>query len=260
MAAAPDPPPTHRARPSGGVPARMRGAWRRLVAEQRHAAIAAAALFVSMLLPWYQKSYVPKGATVFVNKNVSAFGAFSFIEAAVLLVAAGVLYLLFARAERRAFHLPGGDGAVIMVAGAWATLLIFIRLFDKPEVSSSGKAAATVGIQWGIFFALAAAGALAFEGARLRGAHQPEPPLHRRGGDVDAGSEGPAVAPREPRPPGPSPWPDPGSRPAPTPAPSNEDLTRPLPPQDAPTQVAPEDQARTRVRRSADPHEPDRLF
>jgi hypothetical protein len=63
---------------------------------------------------------------------VSTLGPFSFVEAGVVLVAAGVLYLLVKRAEGRRFHLPGGDGATLMAAGAWASLLIVIRLFDRP--------------------------------------------------------------------------------------------------------------------------------
>jgi hypothetical protein len=148
---------------------RLRG----LPPELRNAGIAAAALVVTLLLPWYQKSYVPKGSRSFVQANLSAFGVFSFIEAAVLLVALGVLYLVWARANRRAFHLPGGDGTVIMAAGAWALVLLAWRLFDKPGVNDPG---ATVGIQWGIFAAFVAAGALTATGARVRAAHRPEPP------------------------------------------------------------------------------------
>jgi transcriptional regulator GlxA family with amidase domain len=47
-------------------------------------------------------------------------------------VALAVLGLLFARAERRAFHLPLGDGTVIAAAGAWAGVLIVVRLLDRP--------------------------------------------------------------------------------------------------------------------------------
>ena len=39
---------------------------------------------------------------------------------------------------------------------------------------------ATIGLQWGIFFALLAAGILAWTGARVRAAHRPEPPLRPR--------------------------------------------------------------------------------
>jgi hypothetical protein len=63
---------------------------------------------------------------------VSTFGPFSFVEVAEILVAAGVLALLRARALGKRFHLPFGDGTVIAAAGAWAGLLIVVRLFDRP--------------------------------------------------------------------------------------------------------------------------------
>jgi hypothetical protein len=146
---------------------------RDLPPELRMAAGGAAALAFSLILPWYQKSYVPPGRSDFAQDNLSAFGVFSFVEAAVLLVAAGVLYLVWARSERKAFHLPGGDGFVISLAGGWALALLVWRLFDKPDVDG---ASATVGIQWGIFFAMAAAATLVVAGARVRAAHRPEPP------------------------------------------------------------------------------------
>ena len=146
---------------------------RELPPELRNAGIAAAALVLTMLLPWYEKSYVPRGSDRFVQANLSAFGVFSFVEAAVFLVAGGVLFLVWARSERKGFHLPGGDGVAISAAGAWALLLLVWRLFDKPDVSDR---AATVGIQWGIFAAMLAAGLLTAAGARVRAAHRPEPP------------------------------------------------------------------------------------
>ena len=155
-------------------------AWGALAADQRLAALAAIGLFFSMFLPWYDESGFaivgrsPQPATL----SLSAFQAFSFVEAAVLLVGAGVLYLLFARAEERAFHLPGGDGIVIMAAGGWAGLLIFYRMLDKPGTShTASRLTDTIGLRWGIFIALAAAIALAVAGSRVRSAHHPEPVL-----------------------------------------------------------------------------------
>jgi hypothetical protein len=63
---------------------------------------------------------------------VSTFGPFSFVEAAELLLAAGVLALLHARSQGKLFHLPFGDGTVILTAGVWAALLITTRLFSRP--------------------------------------------------------------------------------------------------------------------------------
>jgi hypothetical protein len=95
----------------------------------------------------------------------------------VLLVAAGVLTLLFQRAEGRAFHLPGGDGGVITAAGLWTCLLILWRIFDKQGVTPNGPSATSSGVEWGIFIALAAAAFLAYSGSRIRAAHRPEPAL-----------------------------------------------------------------------------------
>ena len=146
---------------------------RELPSELRNAGLAAAALALTMFLPWYTQSYVPAGSKEFVKRNVSAFGVFSFVEAAVLLVAAAVLFLIWARSERKGFHLPGGDGTAIMLAGGWAVLLLVWRLFDKPDAANPSE---DYGLQWGIAFALAAAGALLAMGLRVRAVHRPEPP------------------------------------------------------------------------------------
>jgi hypothetical protein len=147
---------------------------RTLPREMHLAAAASVALGVSMLLPWYQKSFFgPRGQVV--QENLSAFGVFTFVEAAVLLVALAVLFLVWARSQRKAFHLPGGDGVAVTLAGGWAVVLLIWRLFDKPGAAGNEQGV-TIGIQWGIFGALLAAGALAAAGARVRAAHRPEPP------------------------------------------------------------------------------------
>ena len=146
------------------------GTLRSLPPESRLTGGAAGALVLSMLLPWYQVSFFSKGRAV--SDSRSALQVFTWVEAAILLVALAVLYLVWARAQRRAFHLPGGDGFVVSLAGAWVFALLVWRLFDKPGVN---EPAATVGIQWGMFFALLAAGTLVAAGARVRAAGRPEP-------------------------------------------------------------------------------------
>jgi hypothetical protein len=147
------------------------GTLRSLPPESRVTGGAALALVVSMLLPWYQVSFFSGGKAI--SDSRSALQVFTWVEGAILLVALAVLYLVWARAQRQAFHLPGGDGFVVSAAGTWALLLIIWRLFDKPDVHEK---AATVGIQWGIFFSLIAAVALVAAGARVRAAGRPEPP------------------------------------------------------------------------------------
>jgi hypothetical protein len=114
---------------------------------------------------------------------VSTFGPFSFVEAGQLLLAAGVLALLLARAEGKRFHLPFGDGTVIAAAGLWAGALIVARLLERPLGQN--------------LLAIACAALLFLAGARERAKHPPD--------DVpeDAPGDPPEVGPlRPPRRPG----------------------------------------------------------
>ena len=182
------PPPAER---SG--PARLAAAARNLGREQRLVAIAAAVLLGSMLLPWYSRSVdaVVAGKLVTNSSSKLAITVFSFVEAAIFLVAAGVLALVLARGDRRAFHLPGGDGLIVAVAGAWATFLIFFRFVDKPGGDGDGQLQVEYGLSWGIFFGLLSALGLLVAGLGLRAAHVAEPALP---GEV-APSDGPSGAP-----------------------------------------------------------------
>ena len=97
------------------------------------------------------------------------------MEAAIFVVVVGVLVLLWARAERKAFHLPGGDGTVIMGAGLWVMFLIFYRQLDKPNGRKEGLIQTSIGVQWGIFIAFLLGALLAYAGYRIRASHVPEP-------------------------------------------------------------------------------------
>ena len=175
--------PTAAKRAASGA-GRLVRVWRNLPHERRLAAYAAIGLFLALFLPWYQETVIASGTATHLQSasaSITGWGAFSFVEAAVLLVAAGVLTLLFQRAEGRAFHLPGGDGWVIMAAGVWTCVLIVWRIFDKQTTSVHGPGATTSGIEWGIFVALGVALFLTYAGSRIRAAHQPEPPLPGEG-------------------------------------------------------------------------------
>jgi hypothetical protein len=205
--------------------------WNALDRDRRLAAIAALALFATMLLPWYQQNAVVSASKTapLISRNLNAFAVFSFVEAAVLLVALAVLLLLYERADGRTFHLPGGDGTVVFAAGLWTALLLVLRLFDKPGIAHNGVAA-NVGVQWGIFFALGAAGLLAYAGSRMRAARRPEPPLMRR-----RPSPAPPDEPRRERPHAPHPDEDPTVR---TPRAAPERSRFPPPPPAKPGQRA----------------------
>lgn len=164
---------------------RLADAWAALSRERRIAALASVALLVTMFLPWYGLQSLDPKTRVIYSHDITAFGDVSFVEAAIFLVAAGVLVLLFARAEGRRFNMPGGDGTIVALAGGWAALLIFYRVFDRPNGNGY-----PVGIQWGFFLAFVAAGALAYAGLRIRAGERPPAPLRRR------------AAPAPPTPPG----------------------------------------------------------
>ncbi len=154
-------------------------AWRELPQERRLAAMAGVGLFLTLFLPWYQETVFANGVTSLrsASSSLTGWGAFSFVEAAVLLVAAAVLILLFVRAEGQAFHVPGGDGGVITAAGFWTCVLIVWRIFDKEGTSRHDQIAYTSGIEWGIFVALGVAAVLTYAGTQIGLAHEPEPPL-----------------------------------------------------------------------------------
>jgi hypothetical protein len=122
---------------------------------------------------------------------VSTFGPFSLVEAAIILVALGVLALLRARGLGKRFHLPFGDGTVIAAAGIWAAALIVVRLFDRPLGQN--------------LLALACAAILILAGARERAKRPPDdlpgehrtPPI-RHGDPAAARRRRPARAPATP--------------------------------------------------------------
>jgi hypothetical protein len=206
-----------------GVLGRIGRDWRALSSEQRLAAVAALLLLLSMLLPWYQETgnAIVGGKLERIDDAKSAFGVYSFVEAAIFVVVVGTIALLWARAERKAFHLPGGDGTVIMGAGLWVMFLIFYRQLDKPNGRKEGLIQTSVGVQWGIFIAFLLGALLAYAGYRIRAAHvpepvtddaappppeQPEPPAKAEEPPSDKPDDAPTVVARRPRPPGDDPF------------------------------------------------------
>jgi hypothetical protein len=196
-----------------GVLGRIGRDWRALSSEQRLAAIAAILLLLSMLLPWYQETgnAIVSGHLERIDDSKSAFGVYSFVEAAIFVVVVGTIALLWARAERKAFHLPGGDGTVIMGAGLWVMFLIFYRQLDKPNGRKEGMIQTSVGVQWGIFIAFLLGALLAYGGYRIRAAHVPEPvtddaPPPEPPKEEEPPDDGTTVVARRRRPPGDDPF------------------------------------------------------
>jgi hypothetical protein len=178
------------------------GTWQRLNFEQKVAAVGAALLIVS------------------------TFGPFSFVEVAEILVGAGVLALLRARGEGKRFHLPFGDGTVVLAAGCWAALLIVVRLFDRPLGQN--------------LLALGCAGILVVAGAAERAKRPPDD----LPGDPDHDPYGASPRPQTPLTSEPTPVPSQPAAPWPEPpAPASEPAgpsAEPSPPSAEPSPPSPD--------------------
>jgi hypothetical protein len=176
-----------RARPrSASGPLR---AWGALTSAQQRTAVAAIVVLISLQAPWYTETLTPVGtrrATITEN-TISALGAFSFVEAAVLLVGGAVLALTWGRATDRRFSLPFPDGTLVVAAAGWVGLLVVYRLFDRPDTEIVGQVSRSVGLSWGIFASLAAVGLLLACGLDQRRAGAPRrgPVPEPRGPRVD---------------------------------------------------------------------------
>ncbi|MGX6449143.1 hypothetical protein ACVU7I_13915, partial [Patulibacter sp. S7RM1-6] len=147
-------------------------AWQALSAAQQRTAAAAVVLFASLLTPWYATKIVfpsrSGGRPQVSEESLTGFGAFSFVEAAVLLVAVAVLTLTWARATERRFSLPFADGTLVTAGAAWIGALVVYRLFDRPDGTTTAASTTLVGLSWGIFASLAAAGLLLATGLDQR--------------------------------------------------------------------------------------------
>ena len=60
-------------------------------------------------------------------------------------MAVAVLYLVWARAQRRGFHLPGGDGFIDLAGRRLGVALLVWRLFDKPDDQRAAARSASSG-------------------------------------------------------------------------------------------------------------------
>ena len=119
--------------------------WHNLDTHQRLTGFTALVLLGTLALPWFQETQFDSAGNVH-TLSVTGFGAFTFVEGSIVLVCAAVLTMLFARGEKRAFHLPGGDGAVIAAAGGWCLLLLAWRMLIevkpiRPRRRTRGPAA-----------------------------------------------------------------------------------------------------------------------
>jgi hypothetical protein len=127
------------------------------------------ALFIFMFLPWYGASAstnLPGGEDFSVSGgSVSAWGAFSFIDILLFLVAVVAIGLVLMQMADSSLDLPQPPGLIIAAAGALAVVLILFRLIFTPGEDTSGLGVELeVTRKIGIFLGLIAAAGITYGG------------------------------------------------------------------------------------------------
>lgn len=156
----------------------LRATWGALDHRQRRVAAAALLVLLTLVLPWYSEETVTQnapGSIVRSGGSVSGLAGMSFIEAALLVVIAGLLALLWGRGSGRRFALPFPDGTLTCAAAGWMGALIVYRLFARPHGTDTATEHTLIGLNWGIFVSLLAVGVLFVAGLDLRRHGRPSP-------------------------------------------------------------------------------------
>ena len=178
------------ARPAARVGAgagRLIRAWRVAAARAPPGRVRRDRAVPALFLPWYQadSSSSPAGTCRSQRSDSRPAGARSrSSRRRCCWSPSAVLTLLFQRAEGKAFHLPGGDGGVIMAAGLWTCVLIVWRIFDKQGASGHGQYATTSGSS-GASSSRSRSRPCSPTPAPDPRAHRPEPPLPGESGDPE---------------------------------------------------------------------------
>jgi hypothetical protein len=144
---------------------------RGLGGNERIAFLGAATVVASMLLPWYR-------APVSSDLVQTGFGAFSFAEGALILVAAATTFLALECGGGYVPPRPLREWALFVSAGVWAALIVVYRMFDRPRFELAGIHS-HYDLHYAIFVALAGAAIIVAAGLRMRPrerAKRPQPP------------------------------------------------------------------------------------
>lgn len=153
---------------AGQIGRRLRRGIAGLDANERAAAIGVVVVCGSLLLPWY-------GVPVAGDLVQTGLGAFSFAEAALLLTVGATLFMLLSVGQGYRLPRPLSVGALMIAAGAWASLIVCFRLFDRPDFELVAGTDDRTRLRYGIFVALAGAMTILFTGLRA------QEMSHRRG-------------------------------------------------------------------------------
>jgi hypothetical protein len=143
-----------------GVPRQLLRDVRGLSGNERIAFMGAAVIAGSLILPWYR-------APVSSDLVQTGFGAFSFAEAALLLIAGATAFLALEAGGGYVPPRPLREWGLLIAAGGWAALIVLYRMIQRPDFELAGIDEAYE-IHYGIFVALAGAAIIIAAGLRMR--------------------------------------------------------------------------------------------
>src|SRR5262245_27883262 len=143
----------------------------RLNAEQRLALFGVAAIGASLFLPWWRSP---------TNDNLvlTGWGDFGPAEAALLVTAGAVLFLLMEVGGGYVPPRPLREWGLLIAGGAWAAVIVGYRMFDRPEFTLSDPGQ-PYDLHYGIMVALGGAAMIVASGIRRRW-DEPQRPEERR--------------------------------------------------------------------------------
>lgn len=145
------------------IPHRLARDLRGLRGNERLVLVGAALMAGSLLLPWY-------GVPVAGDLVQTGLGAFSWTEAALLLVCAAVVFLAMQVGGGYVPPRPLREWALLVSAGAWCAAIIAYRMIERPELDFEVvvRVNRDYDLRYGIFVALAGALVVIAAGLRAR--------------------------------------------------------------------------------------------
>lgn len=157
-------------RPLRELPATVTRELRGLRGNERLATMGVAVIAVSLLLPWY-------GVPVAGDLVQTGLGAFTWAEAALLLVAGATLWFALLIGGGYEPPRPLREWALLAAAGCWAAAIVVYRMLARPELDFEVvvRVQREYSLRYGIFVALAGALLIVTAGVRARRNDRPKP-------------------------------------------------------------------------------------
>jgi hypothetical protein len=153
------------------IPGKLLTDLRGLGGNERIAVIGAAVMVGSLFLPWYE-------SPISNDLVLTGIGAFSWAEAALVLIAGATTFLALQGGGGYVPPRPLREWALFVVAGCWSALIVLYRIADRPRFTLAGHDE-PYDLHYAIFVALAGAVVIVMAGVRMRPrerAKRPQPP------------------------------------------------------------------------------------